>query len=60
MVPPNDEAKYRNRNAGRRDKAVTENLLPRKRGNDLTDDTHGGKNHDVHRRVGVKPEEMLI
>ena len=27
---------------------------------ELADDSHGGKNHDVHRGMAVEPEEVLI
>ena len=27
---------------------------------ELADNSHGGKNHDVHRRMAIEPEEVLI
>ncbi len=39
---------------------VSENGLVGKRGNDFGDRAHGRQDHDVDRRVGVDPEEMLI
>ncbi len=38
---------------------VTEDRFTGEHWNDIGDDTHRWKNHDVNRRVRVEPEEML-
>ena len=59
VVAPHDEADDGNRQARKRDEAVSENLLARKGGNQFADHAHARQNHDVHGGMGIEPEQML-
>src|SRR4051812_13796904 len=59
MVSPNKEPKDCYSQTGKRDKRVTENVLPRKVGDQFAYYAHAGQDHDVNRRVRIEPEEML-
>ena len=59
MMPPDQEAEHRDRHARKRDEVIAENLFARKGAHQLADHAHGGKHHDVNRRMRVEPEQML-
>src|SRR5277367_1154016 len=56
---PDEEADDGNGDTRCGDERVTKNRFAGERGNDFADHTHGRQNHDVHGRMGVKPEEVL-
>ena len=56
---PNEKADDGNGDTGASDEGVSEDRFARERGNDLADYAHGRQNHDVHGRMGVKPEQVL-
>src|SRR5712691_10476072 len=58
-MAPNKKAKDRDCQARERDKLVAKNVLAREVGDQFTDYAHAGQDHDVDRRVRVKPEQML-
>ena len=59
MVSPDEEREDRNRHRRESDVGVTKNPFVTVDGDQLTDDTHRRHDHDVDRRVTVKPEEVL-
>ena len=59
MVSPNQKTKHGNRQAGKRDEAVAEDVLAREVGDQLADHAHRRQDHDVDRRMGIKPEQVL-
>ena len=59
MVTPDEEADHRNRDRGPRDKAITEDGLARERRDDFAHHAEPRQDHDVDRRMGVEPEEVL-
>src|SRR6266576_790949 len=59
MVSPNKETKDCDIQTRKRDKRITENILPRKVGDQLAYYAHAGQDHDVNRWVRIEPEKML-
>ncbi len=59
MVAPHQETQDRDSHARIGDEAIAEDRPPRETGNDLGDDPHAGKDHDVDRRVRIEPEQVL-
>ena len=60
MVPPDSVTDYGDSQGRHADGGVPEKSPSRKDGDDLADDPHGRKDHDVDGRVGVHPEEVFI
>ena len=59
MVRPDEEADDRDSDARSCDKGVAKNGFAGEGRDDFADYAHRRKNHDVHGRVRVKPEQML-
>src|SRR6185503_12832904 len=59
MVGPDEKAENGDRQTREGDKAVPEDGLTGKRRHDLTRDPHGWQDHDVDRRMGIEPEQVL-
>ena len=59
MVPPNKKTNTGNSQAGIGNRLVAENMFAGENRNHLGNNPHAGKDHDVDRRVGIKPKEML-
>ena len=60
MVTPHNETEEGNRDRTERNEAVTEDGAVAVDSDDFADDSHGGQNHDVHRRMAIEPEEVLV
>ena len=58
-MAPNEKTEERDAQAGVDDEVVTEDRFAGKRGDQFAHDAHGGKDHDVDRRMRIEPEEML-
>src|ERR1051326_6626722 len=58
-MPPDEKADHCDGDARERDERVAEDALARESRDELALDAHRGQDHDVDRRVRVKPEEML-
>src|SRR5512146_2774797 len=56
---PDKKAEHRYGNRGKRDSCITENTLAAETGNHFRDNTHAGKDHYVHCRMRVEPEQVL-
>src|SRR5262249_7463681 len=59
VMRPNDEAYDCNADAGRSDETVAKNRFADECGNDFRNYTHRWKNHDVHGRMRIEPEQVL-
>ena len=59
MVRPYQESEDGDRDAGKCNRAVTEDALARKTRDDLADHSEPRQDHDVNRRVRVEPEHVL-
>ncbi len=59
-MAPDERSQNGNRHRGVRNGLVAENRFVGERGDDLCDRTHGRQDHDVHGRVRIDPEEMLV
>ena len=59
VMAPNQKAEHGNGEAGEGNEAVAEDPLAGEACNQLAHDTHRRQNHNVNRRVRIKPEEML-
>src|SRR5579863_4642866 len=59
MVSPDQERDDGDGDARERHEAVTEDTFLRERGDEFTDHAHRRQDHDVDRRMGVKPEQVL-
>ena len=59
VVAPDEEPKKRDGDRAIGDHSVPENPLVAVNAHQFADDTHRRKDHDVHSRVGVEPEEVL-
>src|SRR5260370_3778026 len=59
MVAPDEETDHRNGHTRISDEHVTERLFSGEAGDQFADHAHSRKNHDVDRRMGIKPEEVL-
>ena len=60
VVPPDQGAGGGDGEAGKGDHLVAEDRFAGEDRDDLRDDPHGRQDHDVDRRVGVDPEEVLV
>ena len=58
-MSPNEKADDGDSDTGGGDEGVAEDRFAREGRNDFADDAHRRKNHDVHRGMGVEPEQML-
>ena len=59
VVAPDEEADAGDRQHGIDHEVVAEDAASREAGNDLGDHPHGRQHHDVDRRMGIEPEQML-
>src|SRR5579863_341409 len=59
VVSPDQETDYGDGHTGERHKAVAENALAGKAGDELADYAHARKNHDVHGGMRIEPEQVL-
>ena len=59
VVRPDEEPDHRDGDTRAGDEGVSEDGFAREGRNDFADHTHGRKNHDVHGRVRIKPEQVL-
>ena len=59
VVAPDEEAEDRDRQAREGDEAVSEHLLAGDGRDELAHDAHRRQDHDVDRRMGVEPEQVL-
>ena len=59
MVTPDQKTEHGNGQARKSDEGITEDIFAREVCDQLTDHAHAGQDHDVDRRMGVEPEEML-
>ena len=59
VMAPDQKPENGNGHAGGADPGVAENPFTRKTGDQFTDHPHSRQNHDVNRRMRIKPEEML-
>jgi hypothetical protein len=59
MVPPHEEADDGNCEAGERHEVIAEHASAGEGGYHLTDDAHARHNHNINRRMGVEPEQVL-
>ena len=60
VVRPDGEAEAHDRQQREGHHAVAEDRLARLHGDDFADDPEPGQHHDVDRRVGVEPEDVLV
>ena len=58
-MAPNQKSNDRDGHAGERDEIVAEDFFSRKAGDDFADHAHARQNHDVNRRMRIKPKQML-
>ena len=58
-MSPHQKSEHRDSHAGARDPGVTEDSFARKTGDQFADHAHTGQNHDVNRRMRIKPEHVL-
>src|SRR5258708_39527044 len=59
VVRPDEKTDDRDGDARSGDEGVSEDGLARESGNNFADHAHGGKNHDVHGGMRIKPEKVL-
>src|SRR5690606_21685515 len=59
VVTPDQKPEDGNGQTGECHKTVPENTLSAETGDNFADHPHRGKDHNVHGRVGIKPEEVL-
>ena len=59
MVTPDEEPEKSDCDRAVGDHSIPENPLVAVNAHQFADDTHRRKDHDVHSRVGVEPEEVL-
>ena len=59
MMTPDNESKDGNRQARVSHELITENPLSGETGDHLADHAHARQDHDIHRRMGVEPEQVL-
>src|SRR4029077_11255627 len=59
VVRPDQETDDRDGDARAGDEGIAEDGFARESRNDLADHAHGRKNHDVHGRMRIEPEEVL-
>ena len=60
VVRPDREPEHEDRHQRERHQPVAEDRFPREDGDDLGGDAESGQHHDVHRRVRVEPEDVLV
>ena len=60
MVSPDQRPCASDRKAGKSDHLVPEDLFAGEYRNDVGDHPHSRKDHDVDRRVGIDPEQVLV
>ena len=58
-MTPHEKTKHRDRQTREGDKLVTKDVFARKVRDQLADYSHAGQNHDVNRRMRVKPKQVL-
>src|SRR6266478_1703812 len=56
VMTPHEKAQYRNRQAGKGDKAIAEDPFARKTSDQFAHHSHTGQNHDVDRWVRIEPK----
>ena len=59
VMSPNQKSNDGDGDAGKRDEIIAEDFFARKTGDDFADDAHARQNHDINRRMRIKPKQML-
>ena len=60
VMSPDQEPDHGDRDRAEGDEAVAEDVLAAEDRDQLGNDAHSGQDHDVDRRMGVEPEEVLV